>query len=349
MRVLLLFTKPSSLTWSEKPQIKTKNSGAVFPENPEHFNGRNMINLYILNGPEIGRAFELRQGVTLLGRSPENDICINDKTLSRKHLKIVVREDRYFITDLMSQNKTFYGGTFLTPGEEMEIVEGAPVAIGMTVIGLGEKCRDKIAPYVETTTLVRRVVLNGAAFEDRRKRTWQKRGDLHSKVSNILLEDLPLRQMLDGVLAHIFHHLKRLDRGAFILVEPGSFEIKESVFRVSKPGAKEGASYSEKVVKAVLKAGKPVVYSKSYVEDCDGVVDTLKVLKIESVMCLPLVGSGVVGAVYLDSLKRPDGFRKDDLLDLLDIAQRIAVTVESDRFAQDILHAATSLSDDDKA
>jgi hypothetical protein len=70
MRVLLLFTKPSGLTWSEKPQIKTKNSGAVFPENPEHFNGRNMINLYILNGPEIGRAFELKEGVIVSGDGP---------------------------------------------------------------------------------------------------------------------------------------------------------------------------------------------------------------------------------------------------------------------------------------
>jgi len=307
-----------------------------------------MINLYVLNGPEIGRFFELKEGESFLGRSPENDICINDKTVSRKHIKIVVREDRYFITDLKSRNRTFYGGTFLTAAEEVEIVEGAPVAIGMTVVGLGEKCKDKIASYVETATLIRRIALNGAALEDRRKRTWQKRGDLHSKISNILREDFPLRQMLDEVLAHIFHHLKRLDRGAFVLVEPGILEIKESVFRVSKPGAEEGASYSEKVVKAVLKAGKPLVFSKSYVEDRDGVVDTLEVLKIESVMCLPLIGSGVVGAMYLDSLKRPDGFRKDDLLDLLDIAQRIAVTVESDRFAADIRHAATNLSDDHK-
>jgi pSer/pThr/pTyr-binding forkhead associated (FHA) protein len=103
-----------------------------------------MINLYILNGPEIGRSFELREGVSLLGRAPENDICINDNTVSRKHLKIVVQEDRYFITDLWSQNKTLYGGEYLAPDQEVEIVQGAPVAIGMTVIGLGERCRYRL-------------------------------------------------------------------------------------------------------------------------------------------------------------------------------------------------------------
>ena len=67
-------------------------------------------------------------------------------------------------------------------------------------------------------------------------------------------------------------------------------------------------------------------------------------------ICLPLIGgSGVVGAMYLDSLKRPDGFRKDDLLDLLYIAQRIAVAVESERFTGHLLDAGRNLSDDDKA
>jgi hypothetical protein len=50
--------------------------------------------------------------------------------------------------------------------------------------------------------------------------------------------------------------------------------------------------------------------------------------------------------MYLDSLKRPDGFRKDDLLLLLDIGQRIAVSVERDRFASDIIELANSLTGD---
>jgi len=270
-----------------------------------------MINLYVLNGPEIGRSFELQEGECLLGRSPQNDICIDDKTVSRKHLKIVVKEDLYFITDLKSRNRTFYGGEYLVPHQETEIVEGAPIAIGMTVICLGEKCKDKMAPYLETATLIRRASLNGVLFEDRRKRTWQKRGDLQSGVTRILQRDLPIKGMLEEVLSHIFHHLKRLDRGAFVLVEPKSLEIKESICRLSKPGSGEKAAYSERAVKVVVKTGKPVVYSKSYVEDRDGVVDTLKVLKIESVLCLPLIGgSGVIGAMYLDSLKQPDGFKR---------------------------------------
>ena len=215
------------------------------------------------------------------------------------------------------------------------------------MICLGEKCRDKMAPYLDTVTMIRRKQGVAGVMEDRRNRTWLKRGDLLNKVSLTLKGDVPLMQMLGDVLGHIFHHLKRIDRGAFVLIDPGSLDVKNAICKVNEPGKDSKEMYSEKVVKAVLKAGKPVVYSKSYIEDRAGVVDTLKILKIESVMCLPLIGgSGVLGAMYLDSLKRPDGFRKDDLLDLLDIAQRIAVTVEADRFAKDMFEVVRNLTDD---
>ena len=107
------------------------------------------------------------------------------------------------------------------------------------------------------------------------------------------------------------------------------------------------ASFSEEVVQSVLEGGEPLIFSKGYTEAESGLVDTLKVQKIESVMCIPLInGSRIIGAMYVDSLKRPDGFRKDDLLTLLDIGQRIALAVETDRLASDLAQVAKSLIGD---
>ena len=41
-----------------------------------------------------------------VGRAPENDICINNITVSRKHLKVVIG-DKVMIEDLNSANGTF--------------------------------------------------------------------------------------------------------------------------------------------------------------------------------------------------------------------------------------------------
>ncbi len=80
-----------------------------------------MTTLFVLNGPAKGRSFPLRQGAIFLGRSLDNDIRIEDKTLSRKHLRILKKGDRLFITDLKSRNGTFYGSGFLNPGISVEI------------------------------------------------------------------------------------------------------------------------------------------------------------------------------------------------------------------------------------
>lgn len=308
-----------------------------------------MVDLLILNGPEIGRTIEVNEGVKFLGRSKDNDIRIEDETVSRKHLKMVVKKGSYFVTDLKSQNGSFYDGKYLTPGKEVELEEGTPLAIGMTVICLGRGCREQMTPFLDTVTLIRGKDKIEPLPGDRRKRTQQKRGDLLSKVSLTLKDTLPLRDMLEQVLDHVFHHLKRIDRGAFVLVDPETREPLETVCKQSKRKETPGAKYSEEVVRRVLESGKPLVYSKTYTEDGKAVADTLKVLKIESVLCLPLFsGSGLAGAMYLDSLKRPDGFRKDDLLALLDIGQRIALAVERERLASEILTAASTLSEHDQ-
>jgi len=50
-----------------------------------------MAYLYVLNGPAKGRSYRLREGENHIGRAIDNDIRIEDKTLSRKHAKIVLK------------------------------------------------------------------------------------------------------------------------------------------------------------------------------------------------------------------------------------------------------------------
>jgi two-component system, NtrC family, sensor kinase len=303
-----------------------------------------VTDLVILNGPEIGRTLRIKEGVSYLGRSLDNDIRMEDKTISRKHLKIESIRSKHFVTDLSSRNGTFYDGKYVIPGREVEVKEGVPLAIGMTVICFGEGCKEQIVPFLDTVSLIREKGKKQGVSEDRRSETDQKREELLSKVSLTLKDAGPFRAILENVLGHIFHHLKRLDRGAFVLVDPETLKTMETICTVNKSSEDISASFSEEVIQSVLKGGKPLIFSKGYTEDKIGLVDTLKVKKIESVMCVPLINrSRIMGAMYVDSLKRPDGFRKDDLLILLDIGQRVALAVETDRLASDLAQVAKSL------
>ena len=66
--------------------------------------------LFFLAGPLLGKLFPLEEGVTIVGRSPDADIVINDTRVSRTHSKITVDGEKVSIEDLGSTNGTFVNG-----------------------------------------------------------------------------------------------------------------------------------------------------------------------------------------------------------------------------------------------
>ena len=293
-----------------------------------------VTDLVILNGPEIGKTLPIREGVSYLGRSPDNDISIEDETISRNHLKIESIKGRHFVRDLSSRNGTFYEGKYVIPGHEVEIKEGVPLAIGVSVICFGGGYRKQVVPFMDTVSLIRKKGKEHWVSESERLRIEHKREDLLSEVSLSLKESGVLKVAMGKVLEHILYHLKTIDRGAFVLADPVTLQISETICRENKSSKDTVASFGKEVVQTVLKRGKPLILTKGYPEERNGFFNTLELRKIESLMCAPFYnGSRIVGAVYVDSLKRPDGFSDHDLLILLDIAQRVSLAVETDQVA----------------
>jgi len=71
--------------------------------------------------------YPLRQGITNIGRSEENDIVVADPLVSRLHAKVAVDDDGCSLTDLGSGNGTFVNGEpvqgsiALNPGDVLDI------------------------------------------------------------------------------------------------------------------------------------------------------------------------------------------------------------------------------------
>jgi two-component system NtrC family sensor kinase len=274
-----------------------------------------MADVYILNGPDIGRSFKLREGISFAGRSFDNDIRIDDKTVSRKHLKIVNRSGKVFVTDLKSRNGTYFDGKYLDPGE----------------------CKEQMTSFLDTVTLIRENWERDQKARDRRAKTREKRLDLLANISMTLKTTSGMKEALTEVLGHILHFLKGIDRGAVVLVDPTTLRISEAICRSTKRGEEISPPYCQEAVRQALVTKKPVVYSKTYTANEEIIIDTLKILKIESVLSIPLIsGSKTMGVLYLDSLERPDGFRTDDLFVVLEISQRIALVMEETRLSSEI-------------
>jgi FHA domain/zinc-ribbon domain len=77
-------------------------------------------------GGRAGETFELRDGPTLIGRSPDCDVFLDDVTVSRRHAEVEPGEGGYVIRDLGSLNGTFVNrrrieSTRLSADDEVQI------------------------------------------------------------------------------------------------------------------------------------------------------------------------------------------------------------------------------------
>jgi putative methionine-R-sulfoxide reductase with GAF domain len=297
-----------------------------------------MTKLYILNGPGMGESFELRDGTTYVGRSLENDIRIEDNTVSRRHLKIDKKGKKYLITDLESRNGTFFNGNLIAPGIELQAKEGEPIAIGMSVICLGHGSVESMMSLVDSIGLTSELGGESGIFVVHGDKTNQKKLELLYRVSETLAPNLPIYETLEKVLDQIFEFLKSIDRAAFILVDPESETILDVVSKACEPENESSSVYCPDVVSRVIESKEPVVVSNVQTEEenDDELLGTLKILRIESVMCVPMIsGSRIMGVIYVDSIERPYGFGREDLQLFMDLSQRTALTVENARFAFD--------------
>jgi pSer/pThr/pTyr-binding forkhead associated (FHA) protein len=297
-----------------------------------------MSKLYVLNGLDVGRSFELKEGANTVGRSFENDVTLQDKTVSRQHLRIVERAGRYFLTDLESKNSTFFSGKYLPPDTEIEVKEGVPIAIGMTVIAIGAASMTVTKPFLESVGLTEQTGEESGIFVIHKDKTNQKKLETLYKVSNVFEQKLPLKEALDSVLDGIAELLVEIDTASIILIDPNTTKIVLFSHRSRKQEGPLAPKFSVQVLYQVIKGKKTVMISDSDTEKVDReLASTLKTHGISSVMCVPMISdSQVVGVIYLHSLKKPYGFTAEDVCLFEEIAQRTDNFVEYGQYFSEL-------------
>lgn len=76
---------------------------SVMPTAPGHW-------LVIRRGPHVNTSFRLDKNIMTIGRDAANDITINDPEVSRFHVRLLWRDNQYFVEDMGSTNGTIIEG-----------------------------------------------------------------------------------------------------------------------------------------------------------------------------------------------------------------------------------------------
>lgn len=289
-----------------------------------------MAKIFVVDGSDEVSDLEFSEDVLFIGRSPENDIQITDGTVSRKHLKILRKAGKYFVKDLESKNGTFVDGKHISAGGECEVQEGVPIVIGMTVICIGEGCSEDVLSLLGSMEVSGGVKKKKKAIAQKRPMTAKKNMELIYRVSSVLMQSSDLNEILEKILDSIFDLLKRIDRGMILLVDQKTGAISEAVSRARGKRGEGRLRYDVTVVERVIEENKGMIILDIDAEEETDLSATLKLLKIGSLMCVPLISkSKVRGAIYVDSIDKAHGFRKEDLDLLTALSGPSALAIEN--------------------
>ncbi len=291
-----------------------------------------MAKLFIFSGYGHNQSFELVGNSVNIGRSEENDIQISDMSVSRTHLNIMEKDGSFFVKDLNSQNGTYVNGTRITPDRYYEIREDSPIVIGMTLICLGKICTDHIRSFLGSlNSHSGKDELDPGATTFFRPFTDIKNRELITNINNVFHVSSDVDEIAGRLLDHILNHFLRVDRVVIILcTENSSGKMVETVISRSRSGKedKEGG-FSRMIIDRVISSRTPLIVPNVTNEKELELSGTLKLLKIGSVMCAPIIKDNrLMGVLYIDSHEKPYGFRDDDLALITELGSITAKSIE---------------------
>jgi signal transduction histidine kinase len=304
--------------------------------------GRSILNkLYVIDGPHRGSTFDLNDGITTVGRSHDNDICLPEIGVSGHHAKLLKKDGKIFIVDLGSFQGVFINGQRIEPGVEVELRKENSLVLGNSVLSLQKEASgEHMAQGYPADTQKNRFDTSDSLLKKHDSRDYTRTVGLLLRVSHIFAKSHNIREVLHEVIDQIMTLLNRINRGAILLLDKDTGRLEEVVSK-TRMSAKDGRlpkpNYNRAIVNRVIEEGEPVMMSNTSLADKTDISESIQVMNIMSVMCVPLKYEGKTrGIIYVDSIGLPYGFRKEDLQLLGGLADTAAVAIQNAQLYDDL-------------
>ncbi|UUO05025.1 ATP-binding protein [Blastopirellula sp. J2-11] len=321
-----------------------------------------MPSLFVIQGNDQGRRFELNDPVVTLGRDRTNTIQVHDTEISRRHAEIRLDGQRYELVDLESSNGCFVNNeatqrAFLTSGDRVQlgrtlmIFTHAETASDTRATHAGPQVRQENS--TDGSRIIRTVhhsegsqifMLPGGDVES---------GDwFHAARANLQLmyhtalavsRTLDIDQLLDYIMGLVFDWIDA-DRGCVMLLDEESlhFTPKARRFRPGRAGADEAIVISRTILDFVLEKREGVLTTNASDDERWDPAGSIITQGVREAICVPMQGRyGIVGAIYLDTFTAPGDiggpqrkrrFNDDHLKLMVAVAHQAALAVEDTNY-----------------
>ncbi len=293
---------------------------------------------------------------TKIGRALDNDIVINDFSVSRHHAEIIFENNQFIIQDLKSRNGTrvnqrLTSRAILKDGDEillgtfkMQFMQTAdervifsekdePILPG-TLIKPVEDVVKKL-PYTETSIPISTDISEIQKTAEI-KRTYEILSIL-AKISQSLISIQSLDEVLHLVMNNIFENLP-VERGFLMLYDESGVNLIPKVIKYkNEKYEKQAITISKTIVDKVVKDRVSILTLDAKSDPRFQGGDSIILHNIQSAMCVPISRKEkVIGVIFVDSMSRTQKMTTEDLELLTALANYAAIAIEQSRLNENI-------------
>jgi Nif-specific regulatory protein len=297
--------------------------------------------LIAVAGPLKGVVFQLAEREVSLGREPDNQFCLSDQAISRRHCLFTVAAEQVTLTDLDSRNGTFVNNL---PIKQRALEHGDTIRLGDHHF-LFLLDADETAPAAAHVQLEDTGLLSGAtlllkedeAFYAQPERLFadlsasgRTARDLNALLKiGVAINQLRSVAALQERLLELILEIFPAQRGAVLLADQHSDEFA-SVYGRSRGEPQQAVTVSRTVIERVMREGIAIVNNAVPANQDLSNAPSLLASQVHSLLAVPLLSAGRVrGAIYLDTSDPAVEFDEDHLRLLTAISGIAAVAFEN--------------------
>jgi signal transduction histidine kinase/pSer/pThr/pTyr-binding forkhead associated (FHA) protein len=288
-----------------------------------------MASLFVIQGRDQGRRFDLGGEATTIGRDAANTIQLHDSEVSRRHAEIRCGAGQFLLADLNSSNGTFVNDE---PVQNRPLASGDRLLIGRTLMIFTSVDESSSANLASEVDIVRRT---GAESHSRIVRSmgqaegsqilvpsdevespWLARArsnlQIMYRTALAVSHTLDIDQLLHRIMDLIFEWVEA-DRGCVMLVDRELGELYPKVSRnrrrQDRDAAKERLEISRTILDYVMANREGVLTSDAKEDQRWDPAASIVKMGVREAICVPMQGRyGIVGVIYIDTFTAPGRF-----------------------------------------
>jgi signal transduction histidine kinase len=216
----------------------------------------------------------------------------------------------------------------------MEIRKGNRFMVGNSVLSLQKEATgEDLDQAYPTETQKTALDTSESLLKKHESRDYAPTVGLLLRISNIFAKSRDIPDLLHELIDQIMDLLIRINRGAILLLDEDTGQLAEVVSKTRigpKAGPLPKINYSRTIVDRVMEEGEPIMMSNTSLAHEADLAESMQAMNVMSVMCVPLKVEGETrGIIYVDSIRSPYGFRKEDLQLLGGLADTAAVAIQN--------------------